>query len=261
MKIDDSIVRAYLAGKPHLEYSNHWVYHSVTDGMYMFTEPPAARFDDVNYCYQQFLEICSNFTVRNANLAHEIFGEAIAAMKNVQILLTVGIPQPYDAMMRIHEGQQYAIFDITNFCEYAANGDDIDDTISNILTHELIHVFINEKYPGENFSYAEKLDYIAFHEGFAHLLPYKEDIAQYQPDEAYEKRFETARIKLVAALGETESAAQEQFLREANSGAYWDKFAAISSMLYLMKHAGCLKRIYEAGYRGFAKQVADYSWS
>ena len=261
MKIDDGIVRSYLAGRPHLEYSNHWVYHSVIDGKYMFAEPPASRLDDVNYCYRQFLKICSNFTVRNADLTREIFGDAVAAMRDVQILLTVGIPQPYDAMMRIHESQQYAIFDIGNFCDYLADGDDINDTISNILTHELIHLFINEKYPGENFFYAEKLDYIAFHEGFAHLLSYKEDIAQYQPDETYKDRYETARIKLIAALDETDLRAQKQFLREANSGAYCDKFAAISSMLYLMKHIDCLKQIYEVGYRGFAGMVADYSWS
>ena len=132
--------------------------------------------------------------------------------------------------------------------------------VNNLLSHELIHVIINEKYPSGDFSYLETLDYISFHEGFAHLLSYKEGIEHYMPNDIYKTRFMDAKEKLVLAINETSPESQELCLRESNTGDYWDKFGAISSMLYLMKHVDSLKEIYEAGWRGYTKTLIDFAW-
>ncbi|WP_455717302.1 hypothetical protein [Anaerosporobacter sp.] len=52
---------------------------------------------------------------------------------------------------------------------------------------------------------------------------------------------------LKQALFETNELRQKEYLETSNSGAYWDKFAAISGKLYLADHIGNLLDIYKAG--------------
>ncbi|MCL2168423.1 MAG: hypothetical protein FWB74_00185 [Defluviitaleaceae bacterium] len=260
MRIDISIVDAYVSGKPSGEYSGHWIYGRVEHGKNLFQETGVHRRAEIELCLRQTLDACRDFNFRNEELICGIFGDTSSVKDSANVLFVVGVPAMYDAMVREMDGALYIIFNIESFADYVAIGHCLKEIISNFLTHELIHVMIDAKYPSGNQSYTEQLDYISFNEGFAHLLSYKENIESFKPNGEYKQRYETARHKLAAALDETDPKLQQELLARANSGRFWDKFGAIASMLYLMKHMDFLKDIFEQGWRGYAGKVANYKW-
>ena len=264
MKIEDSIVKAYLEKKPSSEYSNHWIFSNVISDTNVFIEPPFERTTEVENCQKQLVKLYDNFILRNENLIHNVFHDAPAIVENANILHTVGLPWPYTALMRTHKDVDYIVFDLIHFSDGILKGTDISAMVSNLLSHELIHVIINANYRHsykQDYSYREMLDFISFHEGFAHLLSYKENIENYQPDDKYKARFFEAKGKLALALSEKNSALQKQYLLESNTGEYWSKFAAASSMIYLMKNIGSLREVYEAGWKGYAQSIIDFAWA
>ena len=260
MKIDNSIVNQYIDGEPSFVYSKHWVYSEIVPGQHLFTEPDVTRAIEVKGYRDQIAGVCTNFTLRNCNIVFEVFDNVSSIIENANILFTVGLPEMYDAMVREHNGEAYVIIDLINFSNYIDSGNELSDLASNFLSHELIHVLINAKYPQEDFDYIGYLNFISFHEGFAHLFSYRENIMQYQPDDTYKERFNTAKNKLITALKETDPELCQRYSFEANGGKYWDKFGSISSMLYLMKHLDSLKSIYERGWRGFTNEIISYDW-
>ena len=260
MKVDDSIIKAYTEGQPASVYSNRWIFHSL-DSEKMFTEPSLERIPEVISCHEQLLELYNNFTLRNEGLIRTVFSDVTSVVKNANILHTVGLPWPYAALMCGHEGVDYVVFDLIHFSNSILKGADISAGVSNLLTHELVHVLINAEYGRDgDFSYSDKLDFISFHEGFAHLLSYKENIENYQYGDEYKARFVAAKERLALALKEIDPELQNQYILESSTGDYWDKFAAASSMIYLMKHIGSLKEIYEAGWKGYAQSIVDFVW-
>ena len=260
MIIDRSIINAYFAEKPTSVYSNHWIYSEVEKGEYLFESPPLNRISEIKDCYDQIAKVCDSFTLRNELLIEHIFSDAKSIMESANILFTVGLPTMYDALVREHEGGEFVVIDIVNFANYITNGHKVSELVNNFLSHELIHILINASYPYEEMTYLDYLNFIAFHEGFAHLLSYKENITDYRPNESYGEKFNSAKNKLINALNETVPAMQEKYRVEANSGGYWDKYAAISSMLYLLRNIDALKQIYNEGWRGYAELIMDYEW-
>ena len=260
MRIDNSIIDLYLDGKPSSAYAAHWVYSIIADGQYLFSEPNASHLTEVKRIKDRVAEACNSFQFRNSDLVFDIFDGIPAIMEHTSIVLTVGLPAMYDAMVREYNGETYVIIDLINFSNYIEDGNDFSDLITNFLSHELIHVLISARYPEEDFDYLEYLNFISFHEGFAHLLSYKENIAEYQPDDKYKEKFDTAKSRLIAALKEDNPSSREEFKLEANSGRYWDKFASISSMLYLMKHICSLKEIFYRGWADYTKRIVNYMW-
>ena len=263
MNIDTSIVDQYLAEESNTNYSNHWVFSEIEKGKNVFTEPDNFRATEVLNCQNHIIETCSHFIFRNNDLVHKIFDDVPKILKQANILLTVGMPSMYDAMVREYQGKFYMIFDLINFANYVVEGIDLSNIIEQLLTHELIHMLIFEAYPSvDEFDYMDYLNYISFHEGFAHLLAYKEDITNYQPDEkVYKPRFDTAKEKLLNALNEKDPTLRQRYKFELNAGDYWSKFGAIASKLYLMKHMNMLERIYNEGWENYISKIVNYYWS
>jgi len=199
------------------------------------------------------------FKFLNKALVEEIFGEATVAA-DANIVLTVGMPPMYDAMVRHFNDTYHIVFDLINMVNYITQGIDAAELARGFLSHELIHIMIYEKYPETDMNYAEYYDYIAFHEGFAHLLSYAENIHAYELIDSYKQRFNDSKARLAAAINETDPKTQEQLMFKANTGKYWEKFAAVAGKLYLMKHIDKLKEIYEQGWMGFVKKITDYNW-
>jgi len=260
MKIDSSIVQSYLDGKSGDDYSEHWIFYHLTDGKKLFDEPAPHRKSEIEDCLRRVIEVCENFEFLNHGLVDEIFGDIHPALQQTNLLLVVGCPPPYDAMVRSHKGVEYIVFDLVSFVNYSLQGYDFVKIVRGMLTHEVVHTLINARYPQQEMNYTEKLSYIAFHEGFAHLLAFCDDISTLAPTEEHKKRFDTAKMRFEMALLEKDPKAQHDHLFEANTGNYWDKFAAISSKLYLLKNIMSLKCIYEQGWQDFAKKVVEYNW-
>ncbi len=77
MKIDSSLVEAYLAGKPSGEYREHWVYHEPEPGQHLFKEPPLERRDEVSSCHAQITKACSDFSFMNEDIVKNLFTSPI----------------------------------------------------------------------------------------------------------------------------------------------------------------------------------------
>ncbi|MCL2574961.1 MAG: hypothetical protein FWE33_00880 [Defluviitaleaceae bacterium] len=255
MKIDTSIVEIYLNSEPSVKYSKHWVYFLIEDGKHIFLEPDTSRIAEVTVVYSQLMLICQNFRFLNTDLIVDIFGDTSTVVQNVNVLLVVGCPSMYDAMVRHYNNEQYIIFDLINFANYLTQGYNLNEIARNFLTYEIVHVLINNDYPASNLDYYNSLNYIAFHEGFAHLLSFEDNMTDFTPTDEHNGYWSIAKSRLAVALQETNPQTQQQYLVEANSGKYWDKFAAISAFGYLISSIKSLKSIYNQGWHSFAEKI------
>jgi len=175
----------------------------------------------------------SDFKPLNEDIFTSIYPEWPQIINDMNVLLVVGCPDPYDAMVMEYGGRQYVIFDLIRLNNYVRLGYNIDSMINQLLTHEISHLCLREKYPVPNSTdYFENLKYIVFDEAFAHILSFNEDIRGYDFTNIIEEHYSKSLIKLRSALNETDYDKQNELLIQANSGVYWDKFGAISGMLF-----------------------------
>lgn len=246
MNIDDSVIRSYLAGKDG--YDSHWLFKSILDnGEYTFDRPDDDYKEKIEEIYDKTYENLINFIPYNVKLFSELFPDWKSIINDVNIILAVGCPSPYDAMVREHDGKEYVIFDIVRLMSYGKNGDEIISLIIGMITHEISHICIHTDYPVIDKTYEDKLSYITFDEGFAHLLAFTDNIHSFNFKPMIEAHYKDAAKKLLMALSETNIFRQTEYLQESNCGSYWDKFAAISGKLYLASNIDNLYNIYKGG--------------
>ncbi len=259
MFVDDSIVLQYLEDKNLDEVSNNWIFSNIEEDKYIFEKPDTAKKYEVKEILITFNKILSEFIPLNTKLYTDLFPEWTVITKDMNILLVVGCPSPYDAMIRKHEGKEYLIFDLIRFYDYKVRGYDIDTLIRQMLTHETAHLCLHTEYPvpvSEN--YLEQLKYITFDEGFAHLLAFKDNINCFDFSDIINRHYNEALIKLMAALSEEDEYKQKVLLEQANSGAYWDKYACICGKLFLADNLEHIKKIYKAGIDKFISSIISH---
>lgn len=246
MNIDDSMIKNYLAGKD--DYKSHWLFNSILDnGKYIFDKPDNEYKEKIKEIYEKTYENLKSFTPYNVELFSTLFPEWKNLINDVNIILAVGCPSPYDAMVREHDGREYVIFDLIRFMSYEKEGEDILSLIIGMITHEISHICIHADYPVIDKIYKDKLSYITFNEGFAHILSFTDNINSYNFSPMIQAHYQNSARKLQMALSETNVLRQEEYLEESNCGAYWNKFAAISGKLYLASNIDNLYRIYKDG--------------
>lgn len=177
-----------------------------------------------------------------------LYPEWEAIVNEMTVLLLVGCPNPYDAMVREHNGKEYIIFDLIRFGNYEMQGCDIEQLIRQLITHETSHLCLHKKYPVPTAdSYLEQLKYITFDEGFAHLLAYQDNVKDSDHSAIINEHYEDAYGKLQEAMKQTDPQRQKELLEQSNSGSYWSKFASISGKLFLLAHIDGLHEIYDNG--------------
>jgi hypothetical protein len=253
MIIDDRIVQQYLSGENIESYKDCWIYNS--GNKYVFETPKASEHIWVSQLCDKLKSQIKAFEPRNVELVRKLFPDFDNVTKDYTIMLVVGFPDPYDAMVLNHNGKEYMVFDLIQFGKEAL---DESYNCNRVLTHELIHMCLYNKYPlVEGLSYLDELNYITFDEGFAHALSYPEDITSFKFDMFLEEKYVIAKEKLKEALGETNFIKKKANRVSANSGQYWDKFASISGKLYLLKHIDEIFELYESGWRDFAKKIVN----
>lgn len=246
MNIDNSMIKSYLAGKD--DYKSHWLFNSILDnGEYTFDKPNDEYKEKVKEIYEKTYENLINFNPYNMEVFSTLFPKWKDLIDDVNIILAVGCPSPYDAMVREHQGREYVIFDLIRFMGYEKEGYDILSLIKGMITHEISHICIHADYPVIDKTYKDKLSYITFDEGFAHLLSLNDEINSYNFSSMIEAHYQNSVRKLQMALSETNIRTQKEYLEESNCGAYWNKFAAISGKLYLASNIDNLHEIYKAG--------------
>ena len=106
----------------------------------------------------------------------------------------------------------------------------------------------------QNGSYAERMDANTFHEGFAHLLSYgSTEITEVNwHDERLERAYSSGKVRMRAALAETDAEKQNKYLLDAVCGSYYEKFACMCGMMYL---AECWER---DGVEGLKRQSENW---
>lgn len=218
------------------------------------TPKPSARIWVSKLCEKLKSQIKS-FEPRNVNPVRKLFPDFDNVAKDYTIMLVVGFPDPYDAMVLGHNGKEYMVFDLIQFGEDAL---DESYNCNRVLTHELIHMCLHNKYPlAQGMSYLDELNYTTFDEGFAHALAYPEDIIEFKFDESLEEKYKIAKAKLNKALNETDPLKREEYRISADTGNYWDKFASISGKLYMLEHIDRMSELYETGWQDFAKRILN----
>ena len=257
MILYDEVITEYLDNKSSDEYSNHWVFNNIEPNKYLFKKPSYEDNEIVKNIYNEIKAILEDFKPLNEEIFNMLFPYFNRILKESKVLLVVGCPEMYDAMFIEYDNDDYIVFDLINLSKYIKHGYSINKIVTNLLTHEFVHRCINEKFPNDNErTFTEKLNYITFDEGFAHLLAYKENIKEYDfSTDFYKKKYEKAKLKLKEAIEEQDVEKKEILLQDANVGAYWDKYAAIAGKLYLAQHIDELDYIYNEGWHDIISDI------
>ncbi|MDO5410330.1 MAG: hypothetical protein Q4F21_07735 [Lachnospiraceae bacterium] len=246
MHIDNSIIKSYLQGSS--SYKSHWIFdHILDNGEYIFEEPKKIEAEKVRNIYEKIQKNLTSFIPFNVELFSMLFSDWENKFNDINIVLAVGCPSPFDAMVRQYNGREYMVFDLVRFLDYEQQGKDILSVIIGMITHETAHICIHADHSIDTCGYQQQLSYITFDEGFAHLLAFTDQISKYDFCKIIEMHYEGSLQKLKAALSEEDFDQQKKYLQQSNCGAYWDKFAAISGKLYLASHMDHLCEIYKAG--------------
>lgn len=254
MIIDAHILTDYIEGKDLNQYKDYWIYNCFGNQS-IFEIPDSKNKEWVAKLYKKIRNQIENFIPSNKDVVRRLFPQFDRIANNYTILLVVGFPDPYDAMVLEHNGKAYMVFDLIQFQEDSLNE---DYSCHGVLTHELIHLCLMEDYPtAYEMSYVEDLNYTAFNEGFAHALTYVENIYGFVFDGFLEEKFKMAKHTLRAALAETDKQKQKKYSRNADTGEYWDKFASIAGMLYLLRHIDDIERIYKEGWHDFTARILE----
>jgi len=252
--IDSSIVQKYINGEKTNTYKESWIYSSFGRGS-VFEEPDPANKAWVSKLCDKLINQIRNYKPGNSTLVKSLFPDFDEVSGDFTIMLVVGFPDPYDAMVMEHDGKSFMIFDLIQFGENSLND---NFSCHRILTHELIHICLHNQYPQPtSISYKENLCYTAFDEGFAHALAYPENIDEFIFDEFLQEKFDHAKSKLLEAIAETDINKQKELLISADTGRYWDKFASIAGKLYLLKNINEIDTIYQEGWYEFADKIID----
>lgn len=252
MIIDDSLVLKYLSRENVNNISRHWVFQNIVKGKHLFEVPDDIKRYEINQMLINIKKILLEFKPLNEEIYSTLYPEWKSIVKDMNVLLVVGCPSPYDAMVRVNEGKEYIIFDLIRFYDYNAKECDFDMLVRKLITHEASHLCLHMKYPvptSENF--IEQLKYIVFDESFAHLLSFKDNIRDIDWDTIIKEYYNKSLTKLKEAMQEKDYHKQVVLLEQSNSGSYWDKFASISGKLFLANHLEIIEDIYNGGINNF----------
>lgn len=244
MIIDSSIVDNFINDN---EFGGHWLFNSIEEGQHIFDKPRVSLKPAVIGVMYEIKRILEEFVPLNCALYRGLFPAWQSIMNEAKVLLAVGCPPPYDAMVREHDGEDYVIFDLVRFNMYKEEGYDLANLARGLITHENAHVCLHGRHRPMESDYISKLKYITFDEGFAHLVSFTEDVMSYDFTELISKYYSKSLCRLKCALNETNAEKRSSILIEANSGSYWDKYAAVCGMLFLAQNKKHLVEIYEGG--------------
>jgi hypothetical protein len=190
--------------------------------------------------------------------------------KNEKLMLDLiaGFPNPYDAITEVApDGKIHIVLDLFRLASYGLSPERISAVVSDMLTHEFIHVLILSQFPAiaddeTGSDYVLAMNAITFNEGFAHLLSYmgKDLCAIDWGTQELKTVFDKSKSSLRSALAEKDRDRQVAMLEAANTGSFYDKFAAMSGMLYLAKRwkedgIQGLKLELDLGYRDIVQRI------
>jgi len=177
-----------------------------------------------------FKSLIDKFNIEGDCVLNEIFTPLLSDKSiKVTVIVTQGIPEPYDAWSAVYKGEKSFFFNLSLWSK-----DDLNKSGLAVIKHEITHVLLHDliKEPDKS-SHVDVLEYITIHEGLAHYIGFFEDRSRLLTDffqywEPSEKKYTESTKQL--KLKTTPSKIVDKLIYESNTGSYWDKYAAISGM-------------------------------
>ena len=254
MIVNRTIVDDFLKGK---DISQQWIFSEIQEGSHLFDLSDATqKSKEVAALTDRISDMVGHFEPCNAGYYRRLFPDFKKVLEDVEIVLTVGVPAPYDAMVMEKNGREVIVFDMGRFLSYQ----DPEGFARQMLTHESTHTLLHQRWQEKKeASYQEKLRFLAFDEGFAHLLACGKELCSFDAAPWLQQYKEPAFASLRQALACEDTEQQKEWLYRAQAGRYWEKFAAIAGKLYLLEHLQQLDEIYLAGPDHFMPQIFDAS--
>lgn len=245
MNINSEIIDKFFSGN---DYSTHWVFSNIEPGKYLFEEPNHSIVDLQSF-YTKVVNTLISFEPYNLHFFNETFSNWNDVLQGIEIILSVGAPYPYDAMVRDNNGKVVIIFDLNRM--FTSDEIFAQIYIKQMITHELFHVLYRLDKNVNVTDYKDSLLNTTFDEGFAHYLANSLDFEESEDgyDRYREKYFGKNLITLRKALNEKDKSKREEYLISAVSGNFWDKFASVVGMFILYDNKTKINQIYESGYK------------
>lgn len=180
--------------------------------------------------------IITQFNTTGDTLLTEIFSTVHPSQSfEFEVVATAGIPAPYDAWTATHGEKPVMLFNLSEWTK-----EEISRYGLPILLHEVSHGLLAGplKTHEELESYLEALEKIVIDEGIAHFIGFpgvradilEKHLYKWAASEALLKK---AEQKLAASYVDEDE--KDELLFKANTGAYWEKFGAISGMFRAAK--------------------------
>lgn len=195
MKLDRQIVDDFLGGSTDLD---SWVFSEIEPGKRLFDlSDVQTKQSEIGQLAGQITQMAQEFVPCNAAYYTRLFPDYQKELRDYPVLLTVGIPAPYDAMVCEHDGREWVVFDMGRFLSYQ----NPQEFARQMLTHETAHALLHQRWrPNPDASYREQLRFICFDEGFAHLLACGKELASVDPSGWIEEHQAHALEQLRQAL-------------------------------------------------------------
>lgn len=248
MKVHEELIQAYLHGVPASEMEEHWLFRSMEEGVVLFHPPDPGRRAEVAQLAEQVRRFLKDFRPLNEALFQELHPRWAEVREEMAVLLAVGCPEPYDAMMLEREGHGVVVLDLLRLLGYRDAGMSLEPVLRQLLTHEAAHLCLHatDKIPAGT-RYVDRMKGLVFDEGFAHYLAFRDDIRNVDFRGIIGTHYPKSLQRLREALVETDEERQKLLLLQADSGPYWEKFAAISGKLFLAAHPDAVQEIHAGG--------------
>lgn len=246
--MQEELIQAYLRGEPAVGMKDHWLFRSMEEGVVLFQAPDPGRREEVALLADKIRQFLKEFRPLNEGLFQKLHPHWGAVREEMVVLLAVGCPEPYDAMMLEREGHGVVVLDLIRLLGYRDAGMSLEPVLRQLLTHEAVHLCHHAagKLPAGT-CYVDRMKAMVFDEGFAHYLAFQDDIRNVDFRVIIDTHYPKALQRLREALAETGEGHQKALLIEADSGPYWEKFAAIAGKLFLAAHPEVVEEIYAGG--------------
>jgi hypothetical protein len=148
---------------------------------------------------------------------------------DIEAVLTQGVPAPYDAWTAEHGGREAFFFNMDQW-----TGESLQRAGLSVIKHEVTHVLLADLLATPHVdNHVASLNHIMLNEGIAHYVGYARDRGTMLKDKTAERAAaERALADAIKRLQDPRTTLDQRdaLIKAANTGNYWDKYAAIAGM-------------------------------
>lgn len=258
MIINASIAEHYFKNKTVEDIKDHWIFNSIEKDKCLWENPAEENYERLKKIMDLLKESLERFKPLNIEIWEAFFEKYDSENNKVVVYITIGVPEPYDAMtLKDEKGKDCIILDLERIRGYSEDNNIIVKTIEELITHEVAHINIHKIYPwpSDDFKLDSLLKYITFNEGIAHLLGNEKNVLNldWYSEEMMDRKSK-AYNTLLKYINNNENENRDEILTKATCGRYWDKFACVAGMFALVDYynlhnrdIGCFKQLYNKG--------------